>query len=62
MTDIIKRITFVYEKLNENDTTLSGQLNILKEDTIIFLSQLDQVKAAAENVKQKTITRMAAYE
>eukprot|EP00971_Amphidinium_carterae_P015679 309385-Amphidinium_carterae.1 len=32
MTDIVKRITHVYDKLNENDTNLGGQLNILKED------------------------------
>eukprot|EP00971_Amphidinium_carterae_P238503 4734685-Amphidinium_carterae.1 len=62
MTDIIKRITHVYEKLNENDTTLGGQLNILKEDVNLFMSQLDDVKIAADHVKKKTIERMAEYE
>eukprot|EP00971_Amphidinium_carterae_P311821 6198003-Amphidinium_carterae.1 len=62
MTEIVKRITHVYEKLNENDTTLGGQLNILKEDVNLFMGQLDDVKAAADNLKTKTIERMAAYE
>eukprot|EP00971_Amphidinium_carterae_P189652 3764453-Amphidinium_carterae.3 len=38
MTDIVKRVTHVYERLNENDTHLGGQLNILKEDCLLYTS------------------------
>eukprot|EP00971_Amphidinium_carterae_P166875 3307042-Amphidinium_carterae.1 len=62
MTDIVKRITHVYERLNENDTNLGGQLNILKEDVKLFMAQLDDVQIAADHVKNQTIERMAVYE
>eukprot|EP00971_Amphidinium_carterae_P214001 4246943-Amphidinium_carterae.1 len=62
MADIVKRITHVYDKLNENDTNLSGQLNILKEDVSLFIGQINDVKAAADNLMKKTIERMAIYE
>eukprot|EP00971_Amphidinium_carterae_P335889 6471978-Amphidinium_carterae.1 len=62
MTDIVKRITHVYERLNENDTNLGGQLNILKEDVKLFMAQLDDVKIAADHVKNQTIERLAVYE
>eukprot|EP00971_Amphidinium_carterae_P161062 3193595-Amphidinium_carterae.1 len=62
MTEIMKRITHIYEKLNENDTNLGGQLNIIKEDVNLFMDQLDEVKIAADHVKNQTIERMAVYE
>eukprot|EP00971_Amphidinium_carterae_P343455 6483209-Amphidinium_carterae.1 len=62
MTDIMKRITHIYEKLNENDTTLGGQLGILKEDVKVFFEQIDNVKKAADHVKAQIVERMAVYE
>eukprot|EP00971_Amphidinium_carterae_P292963 5816492-Amphidinium_carterae.1 len=62
MTDIVKRITHVYKKPNENDTTLSGQLNILNKDVSLFMGQLDDVNIAANRVKKNTIDRMAVHE
>eukprot|EP00971_Amphidinium_carterae_P211437 4195262-Amphidinium_carterae.1 len=62
VTDIMKRITHVYEKLNENDTTLGGQLGILREDVNHFIDQIDNVKMAADHVKTQTVERMAVYE
>eukprot|EP00971_Amphidinium_carterae_P071695 1418025-Amphidinium_carterae.1 len=62
MSEMIKRFTHMYEKLNENDTNLGGELNILKEDVKIFLGQIEAVKQIADNVKEKALGRMASYE